>query len=442
MTARLYSHVRRDLERRERELKALRAVDQSILASSQLPERRQILNVVLSQAMQTIGVPVGMIIWSGRRKGVLELAAAHGIPDERTSIQIDTLETIIGEALRSGQAEIRRDQASAESANTRKHVVPGMKSELAVPLWHNNVVLGVFYLGDDKLDSFNDDDKVLVQTLAVQAKIAVDMLELYQGLGRQLKRLRSLNSISTRIQNPTLDLDTILRLLLTGITAGEGLGFSRAMLFLREGTGEIMCGSLAIGEHTRAEAEAAWARLKDSTANSNASGGDPLEDVLDLAEEFGRLVKIGIKKDRPLSAAVKNVKFKLGSGFGAPYRAILELGTIIVRDGEDDPFRGLFKQDFGVGELGPAFACVPLPGRGSAIGFLVVDNRFLDVEQDIEDDVSTLEAYAGVIAMARRERSAAKSVGGRTKEGDLGGVHQQRLSHNRYPNICDSRHSV
>ena len=54
------------------------------------------------------------------------------------------------------------------------------------------------------------------------------------------------------------DLDTCLRLLLTGITAAEGLCFSRAMVFLTDHTERELRGRMAVGALTRSKAGEIW----------------------------------------------------------------------------------------------------------------------------------------------------------------------------------------
>src|SRR5204862_4166468 len=56
------------------------------------------------------------------------------------------------------------------------------------------------------------------------------------------------------------DLDKILQVVLTGVTAGYGLGFNRAALFLLDETREHLIGRMGIGHLEDQAAREDWAR--------------------------------------------------------------------------------------------------------------------------------------------------------------------------------------
>ena len=88
-------------------------------------------------------------------------------------------------------------------------------------------------------------------------------------------------------------------------------------------------------------------------------------------------------------------------GVGALSACALEGKTVVIEDGQHDPFRRLIEQISRPGDEGRAFACAPLVGKGKTIGVLVVDNRFLTSEGEIEEGaLNSLEAFAGVMAMS------------------------------------------
>jgi len=80
---------------------------------------------------------------------------------------------------------------------------------------------------------------------------------------------------------------------------------------------------------------------------------------------------------------------------------VLEGKTIIVEDAQPDPFRETIEQVTRQGDTGRAFICAPLVARAKTIGALVVDNRFLTSERDIDESIiDCLEAFASLIAMS------------------------------------------
>jgi hypothetical protein len=135
------------------------------------------------------------------------------------------------------------------------NVVPDSRSELAVPLLDGDHVLGVINIEDPDVGRFTEEDLKFVETLAVQAVIAVHSVTLHQKLERRVQHLLVFSQTARRV-HAAGDLDTRLRLLLTGITSGYGLGFSRAMLFLKDS--DHLRGRLAIGPLSREEANRIW----------------------------------------------------------------------------------------------------------------------------------------------------------------------------------------
>jgi GAF domain-containing protein len=400
-TARLHDRVSQDLQRRDKELDALRAVDQAIVAGPRVPELQQVLKFILDKGVEIIGAPLGEIFWYNRWENVLESRVERDVPEGCRTIRQNIGEGIVGLAARRKESVLAHDVTTEEWAGVCKDAIPGTRSELAVPLVDESGLLGVLNLKHPEVGAFSEDDQALMETLALQAIIAIHSVELNRKLERQVKCLRSLSIIATRIQDARYELDTVLRLLLTGVTAGEGLGFSRAMLFLTDDTGTRLQGKMAIGEQTREGAEATWERLDEDADSLRARGEDVLTSLLDQAEEFSIAVREGRERDWPLSTAVQSISIPIEESGGALSVCMLEGKSIIVKDAQPDPFRKIIEQISQPDDTGRAFACAPLVGKEGVIGTLVADNRFLLGEREIEEEkISSLEAFAGVTAMS------------------------------------------
>jgi GAF domain-containing protein/signal transduction histidine kinase len=402
-TARLYERVKHGLEKRDKELGALRAVDRAIVLSASAPDLQPILELILDKALEIIEAPTGDIMWYNRWADVLELKARRGVPPNCEMLRQRPGEGIVGQAALERKSILVHDVTVGEWPKIYIPLIPGTRSELAVPLMDESGLLGVLNVEHPEAGAFDEDDRALLEMLAVQAVIAVHTVDLYQKLEKQIKSLRSLILVAPRIQDASYDLDTVLRLLLTGVTAGDGLCHSRAMLFLTNDNGENQLrGKMAIGAQTREEAEATWKRL-DEEASRLMTGGerDILTSLLDQAQEFSNAVAERRESDCPLSLAVQGISVPIEEGRGALSTCILEERVIIVKDGQDDPFRNVIEQVSQPGDKGCAFACMPLMGKGGAIGALVVDNRFLMSEKEIDEiGLDCLAAYADVAAMS------------------------------------------
>lgn len=78
-------------------------------------------------------------------------------------------------------------------------------------------------------------------------------------------RIQLLHQLSMKMNTvylSTVELDEILRAILVGITADEGLGFNRAFLAMFDDEGKVLRGRMAIGPSCREEAGRVWGEMK------------------------------------------------------------------------------------------------------------------------------------------------------------------------------------
>ncbi len=83
-------------------------------------------------------------------------------------------------------------------------------------------------------------------------------------------RLRLLHQLSLKMNNvylSTVELDEILRAVLVGITAQEGLGFNRAFLVMFDEQRTELRGHMAIGPGCREEASQIWGEMRERGVN-------------------------------------------------------------------------------------------------------------------------------------------------------------------------------
>ncbi|MBM3245582.1 MAG: hypothetical protein FJZ15_07330, partial [Candidatus Omnitrophica bacterium] len=88
-----------------------------------------------------------------------------------------------------------------------------------------------------------------------------DTNKLEQELERTKLELAILYEVSNAMRT-TLQLDEILYIILTGVTAHAGLGFNRAVLFLINETDGIIEGKMGIGPESGEDAERVWKRIE------------------------------------------------------------------------------------------------------------------------------------------------------------------------------------
>src|ERR1035437_10015481 len=202
-------------------------------------------------------------------------------------------------------------------------------------------------------------------------------------------------------------------MLLAGVTAGQGVGLSRAMLFLA--IENRLEGKMAIGAIDQTEANGIWQGIDSNPSVDFAT-------VLDEVSKLSADIKNGVK-DSPLSLAVQRIVVPLEDGAGALARCVLSHRSVLVAEDQDDPFRKALRQaildpDPVPGNPEPAFTfvCVPLIGMGEKggqpIGVLMCDNRFLKTEKRIDSEcIWDVQTFAAVAAMSIENDKLRKDLG-------------------------------
>lgn len=402
----LHDELQQTLGRRNKEIAALHAGNEAILSAVQAVEYQQVLESILDKCIEVVTAPVAYIAYFKWWKEVFELGACRGVPEEKRKLIWKLGEGIVGKAADKkeiifvpnvNEGEWRQDNNNMLIENT------GCK--LAIPLIYYDRPLAVLCVEHPEICALGEEEKTSLKTLAIQATIALRAFDLSKKLERQIKPMHYLNRVATRIQDPRYDLDTKLRLLLTGVTSGVGAGFSRAMLFLMDEKRTKLQGKMAIGARTAEEASSIWKSLDEQARELRASGKEVLKEVLDQVENFSAAVTEKGESDWPLSMAVKNICIPSDKVSGALSVCISDKNPIIVRDNQHDFFREIIEQVSQPGDLGHAFICVPLVSEKEVVGIMVADNRFLVSERDIEQGytegyTSILQTFAGMITIS------------------------------------------
>lgn len=170
-------------------------------------------------------------------------------------------------------------------------------------------------------------------------------------------QLSKLFFISSAVRS-TLELDKLLRMVLTAVTTGDGFGFNRAMLFLIDEEQKILRGTTAVGPSNLQEAIDIWMKLSEEG-----------KDLFTLIKE--------IEKEPYREPSYIE---KLCCGLIIPFdketifnKVINEKKPLNVTDvslySEDQrPFTDLLESK--------AYALIPLIYREKVIGVLWVDNHF------------------------------------------------------------------
>ncbi|MBI1852688.1 MAG: GAF domain-containing protein [Planctomycetes bacterium] len=179
----------------------------------------------------------------------------------------------------------------------------------------------------------------------------------------------------------SFDLDRLLFSILTGVTAGHGLGFSRALLLLIDGAGEALVGRMAVGATSREEALRIWSDIDRKNLT--------LDDLLAVYDRDRGHV------DTTLNQIVRSLRIPL-EGNDVLGACLRKRGPIVVDDARTDsrvhPHLAEIYESGG-------FVAVPLLGRDRSLGVLVADRQWSD-KPIASNDVEVLRLFGGQAGVA------------------------------------------
>ncbi|MDI6744065.1 MAG: PAS domain S-box protein [Thermodesulfovibrionales bacterium] len=197
---------------------------------------------------------------------------------------------------------------------------------------------------------------------------------------RRNQELSSLFFISPAMRG-TLELDRLLRMILTAVTMSDGLGFNRSILFLIDEKEEVIRGAMGVGPASPDEAWKIWEKLSIEMKTLPGILHDIETGPLRKDSFLDRLsmgMEISLKDETILTRSVKEKK------------------AINVRDVKEEPLAdAVLIQQLGT----QSYAVVPLVARDRVIGVLWVDNIF--TRRLISDeDMKFLIGFSNQIASA------------------------------------------
>ncbi len=162
------------------------------------------------------------------------------------------------------------------------------------------------------------------------------------------------------IMHGTMELERILKIILSSVTAGNALGFNRALILLVDEEKEMLEGRMGTGPSSMEEAERIWSELDASSASFEAV-------VRMSTEEPG-------SRDEALTRVARSLVFPLRPGVDVTVDCVLEKKPIRVRDRAS--YAGTISNKLKASFGGCEFVVVPIMAKGKALGALVADNAF------------------------------------------------------------------
>jgi len=203
-------------------------------------------------------------------------------------------------------------------------------------------------------------------------------LVLTQDVTQQAMRLEQLDllrKLGSTIE-ANLELDRLLHMILTMVTAGTALGFNRSFLFLVDDDNRTLRGRMAIGPTSREEAFQIWAELAGKS-----------QDIQSFLEMVDRPIR---PEDIPLARMILNVSYDMYSDKSLLVDVATKNEAFYVKDAWIDPrVTDDVRQRFHSKE----FVVVPLSSKGRCLGILLADNLYN--ERSIsQEDISLLKTFS------------------------------------------------
>lgn len=222
----------------------------------------------------------------------------------------------------------------------------------------------------------------------------IGLISLLEDITEAEKRaygLSILGQIGQAMQG-ALELDKLLHLILTAVTAGCALGFSRAMIFLINREREVLEGRMGVGPANQEDALRIWSTLA--------------RDQVDL-EAF--LKKYGMTppaEKSPFDLKVRKMTIPMSRDRDVVVRTVNEKKTFKVDNAPQDPrvsreFIDIFEME--------EFVTVPLIAKDKVIGVVIADNKYSG--QPIEEEkIELLTLFANQAGLAIESAEAYKKL--------------------------------
>jgi signal transduction histidine kinase len=194
-----------------------------------------------------------------------------------------------------------------------------------------------------------------------------------------------------------MEIDQLLRVILTAVTAGDGLGFNRAFLLLVDESGSTVRGRMAVGPNDPGEADAIWKAMKDERRS------------------FGEILCAYSSRTRPKADGIlktaEKLVFPFDSADNIVSRSLDQSRSFVVDDLDGVPGARRLALILGNNH----FLVVPLVAEGRKLGAIVADN-FVTGRRIRAEDVRLLETFASQAALAIANASLHRNLQERLRQ--------------------------
>ena len=348
-------------EQREQLLSALDEATQVMRA--ELPPV-QLWREMVRLATELTGCTAGGLFLNSPLLGELKLVAVYNLPDTLLGTQLKHGEGMIGQAALAEQLVFTnhfQDRPSPDSFLAQFQ----FQTVVAIPLQEKvgGDMTAMLVIADtERSQHITKLELSVLDRFAAQASVTLHTANLINSEKRALDHLGLLHRISNYVQT-TDNLDNVLHVFLTGVTAGYGLGFNCSAIMLTDTSQNWLAGASGIGHLQSQNAEAAW-------NESHATGLYQFDSYRNKLEE-------GLISTTPIGQRIRQVSIPLETEGSNPFVTVIETRKCVVI--EPDAFHRLPSSFLDAFQPATAIVIAPLIVRDKTIGVLVADNRYTHV---------------------------------------------------------------
>lgn len=201
-------------------------------------------------------------------------------------------------------------------------------------------------------------------------------------LDNKTLEVRFLHELGSVLQS-SVDLEEVLSVALTAITAGKGFGMNRAFLMLCDRESNNLYGYLAIGPRNYEEANQTWDEISQNDM-----------DLQTLAQSF-RKNKLSAERDK-FHDILEQLTLQLSDANHILIKALDSKQPMLVEDAFNNPdvdhgFASLLGVD--------TFLLMPLISRNRRVGIIIADNCITH-RRITEEDMRSIETFTFPVAFA------------------------------------------
>jgi two-component system, NtrC family, sensor histidine kinase HydH len=373
----------RNVQQRLSELGTIHEISMAMTSTLDLSQLLSLIAKNSAQALHAEGCSIRLLKLPETQS--LETAPAYSLYGEG----VKDLDARIGESLADMAIQGRQPVLIGSSSPQTQLPLPAGGSAISVPLLFHERVIGVITVYNKQGgQSFAEDDLQFLSTIAGGAATAVENAAMYERMQdlalkaeTRARELSMLFDISSALSS-TLNLDRLLRIILTSVTmGGTGLGFNRAMLLLTNERSNFLQGMMGVGPINWDEAGKAWSEATGKHTN--------LMEWIRTGDLFER-------RDVAMNALSSGIRMPLDPKEGVLALTVLEKRPYNIIDASASPLVGRkLRELLGVN----SFAAVPLIAKDRVLGVIVVDNMF--TQRPITDrDMRFLATFASQSSLA------------------------------------------